>query len=310
MVNNFRGLLFTLLFFCLANFLFGQEENTGIKHRISWTRDDYALRYEVLIEKEEDNEYSPALREFTEEPFIFVSLPPGNYRLRVIPYDFRDIPGEGTRWKNFKVLAITTPDSESEPESRLVMEEPSPPPPEPEEVKAPQQAENETPKEKITENTTESLTEDADLTKPEKQKDLFVALLVESMGYSRYNIAGGGGILFGGSLDGKGIGLKLLYVQDPENFIFLETLAHIRLYLSHEKDNTGIFLQAEGGIVLFSYEKFEITGYYSFVGGLSAGWRFMMNNQWYIEPFIRAGYPYIFGAGFSTGFKFDIKNKI
>jgi len=297
MAINFRGLLFLLLFLCLVNVLFSQEDDTGYKHRISWTKDEYALRYEVLIEKEENKKHSLVLREFSEEPFIFVSLPPGNYRLRVIPYDFRDIPGRGTGWKNFKVLAITTPDSESgtEPESQLVMEEPSPLS-EQEEVKAPQQADNKTPKEKTT--------EDVDLTKTEKQKDIFAALFAESMGYSRYNITAGGGIVFGGSLDGKGIGLRLLYVQDAENFIFLETVAQIRLYLSPKKDNTGIFLQAEGGIVLFSYEKFEITGYFSFVGGVSAGWRFMMNNQWYIEPFIRGGYPYIFGAGFSTGFKF------
>jgi hypothetical protein len=299
MAINFRGLLFVSLFLCFANFLFSQEgDGIGSKHRISWTKDEYALRYEVLIEKEEHNKYSRVLREFSEEPFIFVSLPPGNYRLRVIPYDFRDIPGRGSNWKNFKVLAVTTPDSESgaEPQSQLVMEEPSPLP-EQEEVKAPQQADNKTPKEKTT--------EDADSPKPEKQKDLFVALFAESMGYSRYNITAGCGIVFGGSLDGKGIGLRLLYVQDAENFIFFETIAHIRLYLSPEKDNTGIFLQAEGGIVLFSYEKFEITGYSSFVGGISAGWRFMMNNQWYIEPFIRGGYPYIFGAGFSTGFRFN-----
>jgi len=297
MTINLRGLLFVSLFLCLANFLFSQEADIGSKHRITWTKDDYALKYEVLIEKEENKKHSLVLREFTEEPLILVSLPPGNYRLRVIPYDFRDIPGRGSNWKNFKVFAITTPNAESgsEPQSQLVMEEPSPLP-EQEEVKAPQQADNKTPAEKTTEN--------ADSPKTEKHKDLFAALFAESMGYSRYNITAGGGIVFGGSLDGKGIGLRLLYVQDVENFIFFETVAQIRLYLSPEKDNTGIFLQAEGGIVLFSYEKFEITGYSSFVGSISAGWRFMMNNQWYIEPFIRGGYPYIFGAGFSTGFRF------
>jgi len=298
MANNLRGLLFVSLFLCLANVLFSQEADIGTKHRISWTKDEYALRYEVSIEKEENRRHTLVLREFTEEPFIYISLPPGNYRLRVIPYDFRDVPAQGTKWKNFKVLAITTPNTEAgaEPQSQLVMEESSPLP-EQEEVKAPQQANDKTP--------TEKTTEDMDLTKSKKQKDIFVALFAESMGYSRYNITAGGGIVFGGSFDGKGLGLRLLYVKDVENFIFLETVAQIRLYLSSEKDNTGFFLQAEGGIVLFSYEKFEITGYSSFVGGVSAGWRFMMNNQWYIEPFIRAGYPYIFGAGFSTGFKFD-----
>jgi len=305
MAINFRGLLFIPLFLCVANVLFSQEGDIGDKHRITWTKDEYALRYEVLIEKETNNRHSLVLREFTEEPFIFISLPPGNYRLRVIPYDFRDIPSRGTGWKNFKVLAITTPNSESEPNvesrSQLVMEDASPSLPEQEEAKAPQQAENKTP--------LENKNEDVDLTKPEKQKDLFVALLAEGLGYSRYNIAVGCGIVFGGSLDGKGIGLRLLYVQDAENFIFFEAVAHIRLYLSPERDNTGIFLQAEGGVVFFSYEKFEFTGYLAPVGSIGAGWRFIMKDKWYIEPFVRGGYPYIFGIGFSTGLKFDFKKE-
>jgi len=300
MIVNIRSLFFVSLFLCLANVLIGQEDDSSFKHRIAWTKDDYALRYEVLIEREENETYNAVLRQFTEEPFIFISLQPGNYRLRVIPYDFRYRPGEGSAWKNFKVLAITKPDqdSKSEPESQLVMEDTFTSLPEREEVKITQQEGDKAP----TENPIED--KDKNLTKPEKQKDLFIALFGEGSAYSRYNIALGGGIAFGGSLDGKGIGLHLLYALDAENFIFLEALAHVRLYLSRVKDNTGIFLQAEGGIVLFSYEKFGFTGYYSPVGGLCAGWRFMMNKYWYIEPFIRGGYPYIFGAGFSSGFRF------
>jgi len=306
MANNFRGLLFVLLFLCLANVLFSQEANdTGSKHRISWTRDDYALRYEVVIEKEENKRHSLVLREFTEEPFIFISLPPGNYRLRVIPYDFRDIPGRGTGWKNFKVLAITTPDSgsDSEVKSQLVMEDPSPSISVQEEVKAPQQEEDKTP----VENIAEDPTRDTDLTKPGQHKDIFVGLFAEALGYSRYNIAAGGGIVFGFNMNGIGFGIHYTYVRDEENFNFLEGLYIFRLYLSQKKDNTGLFLQAEGGVVWFWYDDdiSNIINCMSFVGGLSAGWRFMMNKQWYIEPFIRGGYPYIFGAGFSTGFKFD-----
>jgi len=294
MAINSRNFAFILLFLCLVNVSFSQENDTGSRHRITWTRDDYALRYEVLIEKEENNKYSRVLREFTEDPFLLISLPPGNYRLRVIPYDFRDIPGKGTGWKNFKVLAVTTQDSKSEPESRLVMEDALP--------SSPKQEENKTP----IENITEDLTDNTDLAKPEKRKDLFVALLAEGLGYSRYNIAFGGGIVFGGSLDGVGIGLRLFYAQDSENFMFLETLAHIRFYFSREKDNKGFFMQLEGGVVFIAYETFESQVVTSPVLGLGAGWRFMMNKQWYIEPIIHLGYPYIFGMGFSTGFKFDL----
>jgi len=292
MTINFRKLIFVFLFLCLANALFGQQNERLLKHRITWTKDEYALRYEVIIEKEVNKKYSTVFREFTEEPFIDFLLPSGDYRIRIIPYDFRNVPGKGTEWKNFKIISVTNAG-----ESQLAIEWPTPLPPEQEETKKPA--------EEIADNTTE----DADLTKPEKQKDLYVGLLAETSGYSRYNTAFGGGIVFGGNFDGIGMGLNLLYAWDAESFIFFETLAHVRLYFSREKDNTGIFLQAEGGVVFFSYENFEITDYSALSVGLRAGWRFIMIDNWYVEPFIRGGYPYIFGLGFSSGFKFDLKSK-
>jgi hypothetical protein len=38
--------------------------------------------------------------------------------------------------------------------------------------------------------------------------------------------------------------------------------------------------------------------------GLSAGWRFPLGTRWYLEPALRAGYPYIAGAELSAGFRF------
>jgi len=310
MAFNFRKLFFAVLFFCIANALFSQDDSDIPQYRMAfaWTKDDYALRYEVLFEKEENGEYNVVLREFTEEPFIFVSLPPGNYRSRVIPYDFRDIPGEGTEWKRFKVLAVI----ESGSESRLVMEDtPSP---------LPEQEEDTMPMESLTEDTDSILPEltaeetEGDIVSeetdspPAKNRGFFIALLAEGSGYTRYNTAFGGGVTLGGSYNGKGLGISLLYAQDAEKFMFLEALAHFRYYLSflsRAKINTGLFLQAEGGVVLCAYEKLEIAGYWVPVAGLSAGWRFPLGTRWFIEPAVRGGYPYIFGAGLSAGMRFD-----
>jgi len=272
MAVNSRGFLFVLFFFCLANALFSQD-NDSQKHRIAWTKDDYALRYEVLIEKEENNEHSLVLREFTEEPFIYFSLPPGDYRICVIPYDFRNIPAEGTEWKKFSIVAVTGPASESP----LMDDVPS------------------VPSEEIV----------VSRIHPVKRSDLFIGLFAEGIGYSRNSIAFGGGITFGGSFYGMGAGLSLLYAQDMENFIFLEALAHFRVYLLRARNNnTGLFLQAEGGVVFFSYEKFETADNLAPVGGLCAGWRFPLGKLWYIEPVIRGGYPYIYGVGLSGGIRF------
>ena len=284
MIINSRSRFLVLLFFCLANVLFSQDNESLLKHRIAWTKDDYALRYEVLIEKEENNKYSPVLREFTEEPFIYISLPPGNYRLRVISYDFRDIPGEGTGWKNFKVLGVTAQNSESQ----IVMDDVSQP--------LSGQKEDTPP--------AENPAEDTDFTAPVKRNDLFIALFAEGLGYTRYSTAFGGGTAFGWSFNGKGVGINLLYARDAEKFIFLEALAHFRYYLLRKKTNTGLFLQAEGGVVLFAYKKLETLDHFAPVAGLSAGWRFPL-GRWYIEPVIRGGYPYIFGAGLSAGIRFN-----
>jgi len=304
MTINSRDFLFVLLFVCLANILSGQENDNILKHRIAWTRDEYALRYEAVIEREEDNDYSLVLREFTEEPFIYFSLPPGNYRLRVITYDFRDIPNEGTKWKNFVILAAA--DTDSEPQ--LVIDD------EEDIATTEDQIENQTEAPDFTspELTAEEAEESADSEEPDfppaENRGLYAALLAEGSGYTRHSVAFGGGVILGGSFNGKGVGISLLYAQDAEKFIFLEALAHFRYYLSflsHAKINTGLFLQAEGGIVLFSYEQFEMSGHLTPVAGLSAGWRFPLGTQWYIEPAIHGGYPYIFGAGLSAGMRFD-----
>ena len=71
--------------------------------RLTWVGDEYATRYEVIIEKEEDGRYKSALREFTTAFFIEVSLSPGKYRYRVIPYDFFNHPVPVTEWMNFEV---------------------------------------------------------------------------------------------------------------------------------------------------------------------------------------------------------------
>jgi outer membrane protein OmpA-like peptidoglycan-associated protein len=42
----------------------------------------------------------------------------------------------------------------------------------------------------------------------------------------------------------------------------------------------------------------------AFSGGLSAGWRFNLGGNWYVEPAARVGYPYIWGFGVTAGIKF------
>ena len=78
--------------------------------RLTWSADEYAMRYEVIIQREERGSYREALREFTEASFIEVSLHPGKYRCQVIPHDYLGKPIPVTEWMNFEVLPGIVPE--------------------------------------------------------------------------------------------------------------------------------------------------------------------------------------------------------
>ena len=114
-----RCLALVLLFFAgLAPFLEAQTAGYFIDpnsdeprfiQRLAWSS-EHALRYEVVIEREEGGSWRNYLREFTTELFIDVSLPPGIYRFHVIPYDVLNRPGEGSQWMPVEVRRALKPE--------------------------------------------------------------------------------------------------------------------------------------------------------------------------------------------------------
>ena len=73
--------------------------------RLRWSGDEFAFRYEVIIEKEEEGEFIIVYQGFTQRFFLEVSLAPGKYRYQVIPYDFLDRQSSGSGWISFEVYA-------------------------------------------------------------------------------------------------------------------------------------------------------------------------------------------------------------
>ena len=106
-------LIYFILFFSV--FLNGQttdffiERETRFIQRLSWTADEYALRYEVEIEREDAGTYHRHLLESTNESFILVSLPPGNYRYRVLPYNLLNRPGRISEWLEIVIVRALDP---------------------------------------------------------------------------------------------------------------------------------------------------------------------------------------------------------
>jgi hypothetical protein len=96
----------TALFF-LNHPVWAQSGRYVIEQRyvqqLAWVGDEYALKYEVVIERNEGRVYGAYMREFTELPSIQISLSPGNYRYRIIPYDYLDQSGDPSDWINIEI---------------------------------------------------------------------------------------------------------------------------------------------------------------------------------------------------------------
>jgi len=114
MGNN--RLIIVLLFF--ASLLGAQEyyykkDDGDIYQRLVWQADKNVLRYEVVIEQfteETEEGFIEIQREFTKDSFLEISLSPGIYRYRVIPYDFLNRPGIGSEWAALEILLAQEPE--------------------------------------------------------------------------------------------------------------------------------------------------------------------------------------------------------
>ena len=100
------------------------------------------------------------------------------------------------------------------------------------------------------------------------------------------------------------MGLRFLYASDTDSMITMEFNVLIRFYLFNRDEHKGLFLQANGGASLVSSKKedaIEDKEVGTVSAGIFAGWRFPFGKYFFVEPAIRVGYPYIYGAGVSSG---------
>ncbi|MBQ8014511.1 MAG: hypothetical protein IJ257_09020 [Treponema sp.] len=102
------------------------------------------------------------------------------------------------------------------------------------------------------------------------------------------------------------LGVKALVSFDAlekDNTIYtIEPLGFLRWYVTSPtgEPSAGLFVEGQGGaeVVLVNDEiKTAVSS------GLSLGFRITAGN-FYFEPALRGGYPYLFGAGLGAGFRF------
>lgn len=101
-----------------------------------------------------------------------------------------------------------------------------------------------------------------------------------------------------GGVFGLGINVTASY-DFFGGLVTLEPAVLFRWYIISE-NYTGLFLQADVGAYLFLNEEINPT----ITGGLRLGYCIPLGGSFYIEPYGRAGYPFVYGVGVTMGFRF------
>jgi hypothetical protein len=103
-------------------------------------------------------------------------------------------------------------------------------------------------------------------------------------------------------------GVTLTVSDDFKRFTAIEPSLFARWYLPFfdflRVKSGGVFIQGDLGVstIIGFFDK-NVTP--RFLGGLTAGFRFpFKNGDYYAEPFIKSGYPFLFGIGVKAGVRF------
>jgi len=81
----------------------GESQEQLFRRRIVWRGGEYALRFSLEVERLQGGNYQIYLQEYTTSLYAEVSLPEGDFRFRVIPYDILGRPAEASLWFPFVV---------------------------------------------------------------------------------------------------------------------------------------------------------------------------------------------------------------
>jgi len=151
------------------------------------------------------------------------------------------------------------------------------------------------------------------LAAPAQRGEIWVCPGAETAFYSYSGASAGGSIavVYGSKLP---VGFKAAWFFDMGNELdVLELNLLIRYHFlsgalsGEDAPCAGPFLQLTGGpAIFFDREEGAVAlAHWGRVSvGLAFGWRFLFGKMFFAEPYIRAGYPYIFGAGGSAGVRF------
>ena len=138
---------------------------------------------------------------------------------------------------------------------------------------------------------------------------LFISFGPEVNAYSRNGAALGTNCVFGMELDSRfSTGIKTGFFHNLDTIGVWNFQLLLRYYpvLLHSLLPVGdLFIQAEsGGILAFEFGE----SYSTFSAGISAGWHKNLLRNWYVEPVVSLGFPYIWGLGITAGYRFPVNS--
>ena len=106
------------------------------------------------------------------------------------------------------------------------------------------------------------------------------------------------------------LGINSTFSTNFFGYTVIEPAAMFRWYFLNwskiDKKFAGFFLQADAGaFVIIESKGVSVKP----LGGLRGGFRFPLGSMFYVEPYGRVGYPFMFGVGAAAGIRFKNKEK-
>jgi len=118
---------------------------------------------------------------------------------------------------------------------------------------------------------------------------------------SRDNFAAGAVLAFDFNLGSSfALGINATASSNFDGIFVIEPAAMFRWYFL-SREHIGWFAQADAGMSLI-LEDGDTTSL--LLGGLRAGLRLPLGDKFFVEPFGRLGYPFVFGVGGLVGVRF------
>ena len=79
--------------------------------RLTWEEARYAVRYTVILERKRENldAYAEVLRRNTDQTHVDISVPPGDYRYRVLSFNILGLLDSQSDWEYFMILQALYP---------------------------------------------------------------------------------------------------------------------------------------------------------------------------------------------------------